>query len=45
MIGSSLVIDQVRRAIVSAALRLFNVSACRLLLNRTHATVRGRLGG
>jgi|GEM_PF-1117692 len=40
VIGSSLVIDQVRRAIVSAALRLFNVSACRLLLHRTHATER-----
>ncbi len=31
-IGSSLAVDQVCRAIVAAALRLFNVSACRLAL-------------
>ncbi|NLG52266.1 MAG: sensor histidine kinase [Chloroflexi bacterium] len=38
VIGSSLVMDQVHRAIVSAALRLFDVSACRLLLHRNNST-------
>lgn len=35
-IGSSLVVDQVRQAIVVATLRLFDVSSCRLCLSAGH---------
>lgn len=39
-IGSSLVVDQVRRAALTAALRLFEASASRLHLNRVDETRR-----
>jgi hypothetical protein len=42
-IASSLVIDQVRRAIVQATARLFDVAACRLVLWMTAAARRASL--
>ena len=44
-IGSSLVVDQVRRAILTASTRLFGVPACRLCLSPSHGLGGAELVG